>query len=164
MDSQKVPQQNGSKRSFARLLTLLLILFLTAPAWAADAGVEVSSDTLRIEERSGVVFFEGNVHVRLADATLTCDLLTVRTLLDDPSSVREGEASGNVVLERGDDRIEAGKAVFDLVGGKVEMTGSPRLTRADSIITARRVTYFLEDGTASFEGPVKAIFTSPEDR
>ncbi len=150
-------------RSIASSL-LLLILFLTVPAWGADAGVEVNSDNLRIEERSGVIHFEGNVHVRLADAALTCDLLTVRTSQNDPSSVREGEASGNVVLERGGDRIEAGKATFDLVGGKVELIGRPRLTRADSTITSRRITYSLEDGTASFEGPVKAVFTSPEDQ
>ncbi|MDF1534937.1 MAG: LptA/OstA family protein [bacterium] len=143
---------------------LFLLLFLTIPAWSANGGVEVASDNLRLEERSGIVNFEGNVHVRLTDAALTCDLLTVRTSKDDPSTVRAGEASGNVVLQRGGDRVEAGKAAFDLEKGTVELTGSPRLVRTGSTITAGRITYSLEDGTASFEGPVNAVFTSPGDR
>ena len=143
---------------------LPLLLVLVLPALAAGEAVQISSDNLRIEERSGVVHFEGNVRVELSDSILSCDILTVRTSRDDPSVVREGDATGNVVLERGSDLVKAGKALFDLEKGTVELTGDPLLTRADSTIMAKSITYSLEDGTASFEGPVKAVFSSPEAR
>ncbi len=146
------------------LLVLPVLHTLALPAFAAGEGVQISSDKLRIEERSGAVYFEGNVQVQLAEGALSCDLLTVRTSKEDPSVVREGEATGNVVLERGPDRVLAGKAIFDLVKGSVELTGDPQLTRADSTITAKSITYSLDEGTASFEGPVKAVFSSPENQ
>ena len=140
-----------------------MLLVLLLPAWSAGEAVQISSDNLRIEERSGTVHFEGNVQVQLSEGFLSCDLLIVMTSKEDSSVVRKAEATGSVVLQRGADRVQAGKAIFDLEKGIVELTGDPFLTRADSTITARSITYSLDEGTASFEGPVKAVFSSPED-
>ncbi len=87
-----------------------------------------------------------------------CDSLKVQTDEADPSRILRGEASGNIVLTRGGDRIEAGKAVFNLKSGTVELTGVPRLMREKTTIEAERIVYSLNEGTASFIGPVKALF------
>jgi lipopolysaccharide export system protein LptA len=147
---------------FSLRLSLLLLHILAFNAHAAGEAVQINSDNLRIEERSGTVHFEGNVQVQLSEGVLSCDLLIVMTSKEDSSVVRKAEATGNVVLQRGQDRVQAGKAIFDLEKGNVELTGDPFLTRADSTITARSIAYSLDDGTASFEGPVKAVFSSPE--
>lgn len=145
-----------------RTIVLLLVLFmLGTTGWAkSERGEEVRifSDSLRIVDQTGIIRFEGNVRVEMTEATLVCERLTVRTSEGDPSRVLSGAAVGNVVLERGQERVEAGEANIDVEKGTVELTGSPSLIKGRTIIQANRIVYMLDEGTAAFEGPVKAVF------
>ena len=123
--------------------------------------MSISSSSLLLQERQGDIRFEGNVEVRMSDIVLTCDLLTVRSDTADPSKILSGKATGNIVLTKGVDRVEATEAVFDLEKGQVVLSGVPRLTREDTTIEAERIIYSIDDGTASFQGPVRALFKSP---
>jgi lipopolysaccharide export system protein LptA len=142
----------------------VLILCLAATVWAApDNGVTVRSNGLQIQEKTGDIRFEGEVEVLMADIVMSCDLLTVHADDADASRILSGEASGNVVMTRGPDRVEAQFAVFDLETGIVELTGVPRLTREETTIEAEKIVYSITEGTASFSGPVKALFKAPGD-
>ena len=142
----------------------VLIMCLTTAAWAApEKGVTVRSNSLQIQEKTGDIRFEGEVEVRMAEVVLTCDILTVHVDETDASKILSGETSGNVVMTRGNDRIEAREAVFDLEAGKVELTGTPRLTRGETTIEGEKIVYWIKDGTAFFSGPVKALFKAPGD-
>lgn len=142
----------------------VLIMCLTTAAWAApDKGVTVRSNSLQIQEKTGDIRFEGEVEVRMAEVVLTCDILTVHADETDASQILSGETSGNVVMTRGNDRIEAREAVFDLEAGKVELTGTPRLTRGETTIEGEKIVYWIKEGTASFSGPVRALFKAPGD-
>jgi len=139
-------------------------LFLAVTALAAsDRNVTVHSNSLQILEARGDIRFEGAVEVRMAEIVLICDLLTVHTDNTDTSRIISGEASGNVVMTWGNDRIEAREAVFDLDAGTVEITGVPRLTREETTIEAEKIIYSMEEGTASFSGPVRAFFKATGD-
>lgn len=141
-----------------------LALCVALAAWVhADENVTIRSDSLEMKEDTGEIRFAGGVEVRLAEAFFTCDLLTVKTGENNPAGIRSGTASGSIVLVRGADRVEAQKATFDLGAGKVELTGAPRLVREDTVIEAEKIVYTLEKGTASFEGPVRALFKAPEE-
>ena len=142
----------------------VLIMCLATSAWAAsDKGVTVRSNSLQIQEKTGEIRFKGEVEVRMDEVVLGCDLLTVYTDDADPSQILSGEASGNVVMTRGQDRVEAQKAVFDLEAKSVQFTGVPRLTREETTIEAEKIVYSIEEGTASFSGPVRALFKTPGD-
>lgn len=146
------------KRPF---LVLIILLVFVLPAWAQpdnDDGIRIFSDSLRIMDQTGVIQFEGNVRIQMKDATLTCDRLTVRTSEQDPSQVVSGTAVGGVSMERGEERVQAGEAHFDLDEAMVELTDSPSLIRGKATIQAERILYSLEEGTAQFHGPVKAVF------
>ena len=123
--------------------------------------MSISSSSLQLQERQGDIRFEGNVEGRMSDIVLNCDLLTVRTDTADPSKILSGKATGNIVLTKGADRVEATEADFDLEKGQVVLSGVPRLTREDTTIEAERIIYSIDDGTASFKGPVRALFKSP---
>ncbi len=142
--------------------SVMILLLAAAAAWAGPAGtgseIRVFSDSLRIKDQSGVVEFEGQVRVYLQGAEMGCDRLVVLTSENNPAVVLSGTASGHVVIERGEDRVEAGEARFDLEKETVDLTGSPRLQRGQTSISAERILYRLDDGTASFLGPVKAVF------
>jgi len=138
-----------------------ILLVLTSPVWsgADDSGeVRILSDSLKMMDQTGVIQFEGSVRIQLKEATLTCDRLTVRTDESDPSRVVSGVAAGNVLMVRGEERVEAGEARFDLVKGTVDLTGSPSLLKGRTTIQAERIIYSLEQGTAEFLGPVRAVF------
>ncbi len=140
-------------------VVLIICLSLATAAWAAvDKDVTVRSNSLQIQEKTGDIRFEGEVEVRMADVVLICDLLTVYADEVDPSRILSGEASGNVVMTRGNDKVESQQAVFDLDAGNVEFIGAPRLTREGTTIEAEKIVYSVEEGTASFSGPVKALF------
>ena len=142
----------------------VMISCLGTTAWAAsDRDVTVNSDSLQIQDKTGDIQFQGKVEVRMGDVVLSCDFLTVHADEADTSSISSGEASGNIVLTRERDRVEAREAVFDLVAGYVELTGDPRLIREETIIEAEKIVYSIEEGTASFSGPVRALFKAPGD-
>jgi lipopolysaccharide transport protein LptA len=143
------------------ITALLLVFMLCSPGWAQPDrgdGIRIFSDSLRIMDQTGMIHFEGNVKVQLTEAVLTCDRLTVRTSEQDPSKVLSGKASGSVVMERGQEKVEAGEALFDLEKDTVELTGSPSLLKGRTTIQAERIVYMLDEGTAAFHGPVKAVF------
>lgn len=144
---------------------LIGVLFLpsTAPA-APKMNVTISSDGLQIQESTGDIRFEGNVEVELTDGVLRCDLLVVKTKGKDPSQIRSGEATGNVVLTRGSDRVEAQKAFFDLEAGKVKFSGLPRLIREKTTIQAETIIYSMDQGAVSFSGSVKALFEGSDGK
>jgi lipopolysaccharide export system protein LptA len=155
------------KISGSAILALLIGVFmmLTSPAWAVqDDGIAISSDRLQIQEGTNTIRFEGSVEVVLPEGLLSCDLLIVRADVSNPSRIKSGEATGNVVLTRGSDRVEAQKALFDLEAGNVELTGSPRLIREETTIQAETIIYSMDQGTATFSGPVKAIFRKSGDK
>jgi lipopolysaccharide export system protein LptA len=148
----------------ALLIVCLVITCLAATVWAApDKGVTVRSDSLQIQEKTGDIRFEGNVEVRMEGVVLSCDLLFVKTDSMDSSRIMSGQASGNVVMIRGADRVESQEAIFNLEAGDVELTGEPRLIREETIIEAERIVYSVEKGAATFFGPVRAIFKAPGD-
>lgn len=140
-----------------RALFALMIPVLLLPITGLAAGQElkIQSDSLQIDETKGEVRFEGNVIVKFETAELTCKSLMVVTT--DSSNIKRGTAKGDVVLTRMGDRAEAQKAEFDLTGGKVVLTGSPRLLRGGDRINAVRIVYDLNTGVVVFDGPVNAV-------
>ncbi|UCG39170.1 MAG: hypothetical protein JSV00_02745 [bacterium] len=143
--------------------TLLALLLALSTALAGPQAEQISilSETLIMQDRTGDVIFEGKVRVSLPDADVSCDRLTVRTSREDLSRVLSGTATGHVVLTREMDRVEADEAHFDLIENTVELTGSPRLSREGTSVEAERIIYRLEKGTATFFGPVRAVFVTP---
>jgi lipopolysaccharide transport protein LptA len=142
----------------------MILTMFSSPGWTQTAGegdvVKIFSDSLQIMDRTGQVQFEGNVRAELSETILSCDKLFVRTSERDPSKVTSGMASGNVVMVRGQERIEAQEARFDLESATVDLTGSPRLLKGKTTILAERIVYMLDEGTAVFHGPVSAVFVA----
>ena len=126
-------------------------------------GVRIHSDSLRILNQSGEIQFEGRVLVHFPEGSLECDSLLLKTSRDDPPRILAGTARGNVVIKRGEDRATADQARLDMNESMVELSGSPRLERGGATISAQRILYRLDEGTADFNGQVRAEFAGPED-
>ena len=121
--------------------------------------VEVTADTLDVNQTDGSAEFVGQVLVGQGDMRLSADrvLVIYRT---EGSGIERLEASGNVVLVNGPDAAEAQRADYRIDTGVIVMTGDVLLTQGANALTSDRMEVNLTTGTARMAGRVKTILQS----
>lgn len=144
-------------------MILVFCCAMDSRALEVGKGIRIQSESMRVMDQSGEIRFQGKVRVDLEGTRMECDRLDLQASEGDPPEVYRGTATGNVLIVRGQDRVIADEARFDLREGTVELRGSPRLERGDATITARTILYRLQEGTADFQGQVEAEFEIPGD-
>lgn len=154
------------------LRALILCAFLSlVPGFAAAQGaqlafgaikadptlpVEVTADTLDVNQADGSAEFNGNVLVGQGEMRLSADRVLV--IYDETSSgIERLEATGDVVLVNGPDAAEADRADYTIDSGVIVMTGDVLLTQGQNALTSDRMTVNLTTGTAQMVGRVKTI-------
>lgn len=126
--------------------------FVTDP----DAPVEVTSETLSVDQATGAAVFEGNVVVAQGDLRLQAGAVEVR--YDEArGEIARLLASGGVTLATATEAAEAESADYDLAAGTLTLEGGVLLTQGPSAISADRMVVDLEAGTARMEGNVRTI-------
>ena len=116
------------------ILPGLLALGLALPAAAqtvafggiqADtaAPVEVTAESLRVDQDTGEAVFTGNVLIGQGAMRLSADSVTVVYAEGGQNRIRSLNATGGVTLVSGPDAAEAAQAVYDVEKGTVVLTG-----------------------------------------
>lgn len=152
----------------ALILTGLLALGGAAPALAqtvtfggmradTSAPVEVTADSLRVDQATGQAVFSGNVLIGQGDMRLSAATVTVVYGDGGQQRIKTLDASGGVTLVSGGDAAEAGAAVYDIESGNVVLTGDAIVTRGDSVLAGDRIEVNLKDGTAAVSGRVRSV-------
>ena len=150
------------------ILPGLLALGLALPAAAqtvafggiqADtaAPVEVTAESLRVNQDTGEAVFTGNVLIGQGEMRLSADSVTVVYAEGGTQSIRSLNATGGVTLVSGPDAAEAAEAVYDVEKGTVVLTGDAIVTREGSVLAGDRIEVNLTDGTASVQGGVRTV-------
>ncbi|MEO1911361.1 MAG: lipopolysaccharide transport periplasmic protein LptA [Paracoccus sp. (in: a-proteobacteria)] len=148
------------------LLTALALL--AAPASAQNvtfggmkadvsAPVEVASDNLTVNQTDGSALFEGNVVIGQGDMRLSADQVTVQYAEGGQNRIQSLTATGNVTLVSGEDAAEAQKAVYDVEGGNVVLTGDVLLSQGQNVLSGDTVTVDLATGAAQVNGRVRSV-------
>lgn len=150
---------------------LLIAIFLAGPAAAQQADVrfgglkqdtslpvEVTSDSLSVDQADGAAVFTGNVLVKQGEMRLSAGTIRVEYGADGQGMERL-HASGGVTLVSPTDAAEATDAVYTIASGTVVMTGNVLLTQGAAAISGEKLTVNLKDGTGVMSGRVKTIFT-----
>lgn len=127
------------------------------------APVEVTSDSLSVNQETGQATFLGHVVVVQGAMRLSADTLRVEYSNTDKTRIERLYAEGKVVLVNAKEAAEAEKAVYAIDLGQVVMTGNVLLTQGDSTISGESLTVDLRDGTGRIEGRVKTILTPGGD-
>jgi lipopolysaccharide export system protein LptA len=126
--------------------------FETDPA----APVEVTSDTLAVDQATGAAVFSGNVTVGQGDLRLQAGEVEVR--YDEATQeIARLLARGGVTLATPEEAAEAQEADYDLTSRTLTLTGEVLLTQGASAISADRMVVDLAAGTARMEGNVRTI-------
>lgn len=122
--------------------------------------VEITSESLGIDQTTGKAVFSGDVIVGMDEMRLTADKVevvysTVSTAGSGPiSSI---VASGNVIFTNGLEAAEANFADVDLDAGEIVMTGDVILTQGKNALSGQTLRVDLNTGTALIEGGVQTI-------
>ncbi|TNC74252.1 lipopolysaccharide transport periplasmic protein LptA [Rubellimicrobium roseum] len=146
---------------------LLALLFApgAAPAQSVALGglatdpsapVEVTSETLTVDQATGAAVFTGNVVIGQGDLRLSAAEVEVR--YDEATqAIARLLASGGVTLATPTEAAEAREADYDLTARTLTLTGDVLLTQGQSAISADRMVVDLAAGTAQVEGNVRTL-------
>jgi lipopolysaccharide export system protein LptA len=162
-------------KNTVRLLLSLLLLTMTAsmvvgqgasiamgtPDFDTGQPVEVSADTLSVDQSTGQAIFAGNVLVVQGQVRMTAGRVLV-VYGSDASGAASGidrlEADGGVTFVTATDAAEAEAAIYSVSGGTVTLSGDVLLTQGQNAISGDRLVIDLASGTGQVEGRVRTIF------
>lgn len=125
---------------------------------AADPGapVEVTSDTLSVDQASGTAVFSGNVVIGQGDLRLAAAEVVV-IYGEAANEIARLDASGGVTFVTPEEAAEADRAIYDIENGTMTLTGDVLLTQGDTALSADRMVIDLAAGTAQLDGRVRTI-------
>ncbi len=152
---------------------LFLAFLLAGPAFAQGAGVslgglqqdtglpvEVTAESLSVNQADGTAVFTGDVVVTQGEMRLAAPEVTVNYDRSDGNTGRivSVDARGGVTLATGAEAAEAREATYTIDDGKVVMTGDVVLTQGPNALAGERLVVDLVAGTGTIEGGVRTIF------
>lgn len=125
----------------------------------ADTGapVEVTADTLKVDQATGKATFSGNVLIGQGAMRLTAKTVTVSYAQGGQQKIEALNASGGVTLVNGADAAEASEAVYDVASGNIVLSGDAIVTQGKDVLAGDRIEVNLRDGTASVAGRVRTV-------
>lgn len=125
--------------------------------------VEVTADSLDVNQADGSAEFTGNVLVGQGEMRLSAKRVLV-IYNQEASGIERMEATGDVVLVNGPDAAQADRADYSIDTGVIVMTGDVLLTQGPNALTSDKMTVNLTTGTANMVGRVKTILQTGDDK
>ncbi|MEJ6393331.1 LptA/OstA family protein [Gymnodinialimonas sp. 2305UL16-5] len=121
--------------------------------------VEITSDTLTVDQTSGEAIFTGNVIVIQGDLRMAAARVRV---IDEPggtsaNDVREVIATGGVLITRGTDAAEGARAVYSVASSLLTLTGNVLVTQGTTAIAGDSMVVNMETGNGSVDGRVRTV-------
>jgi len=128
-----------------------------------DAPVEVTSESLNVNQNDNTAVFEGDVVVAQGEMRLAAPRVLV-VYLEDQSGIERLEATGGVTLVSGEDAAEAARADYNITTGMIELRGDVLLVQGESAITGDEMLVDTEAGTARVMGRVRTVLQPGDDQ
>lgn len=126
------------------------------------APVEVTADSLQVNQADGTALYSGNVVIVQGQMRLAAPRVLV-VYSSAGGRIQRMEASRGVTLVSGSEAAEAQRADYNIEAGQVIMTGNVLLTQGPSALTAERMVVNLRDGTAQMSGRVRTVLQQDPD-
>lgn len=129
--------------------------------------IEINSDTLEVDQASGIARFSGDVLVTQGQLRLNAGVVEAHY------AGGEGGASGRlttlaasqkVLINAGSASAQSDEARYDVDGRQIVMTGNVVLTQAGNTVAGQRLTIDTESGTGRMEGRVRTVLRPGSSR
>ncbi|MGV6816271.1 MAG: lipopolysaccharide transport periplasmic protein LptA [Thiotrichales bacterium] len=144
-------------RKFKRILTAALVVLSTQLAAAPDPKqpVNISADTLTLDQKTQSTTYAGNVVLVQGDMTLNADELTVytRDAKLDRIEMKGSPARLNATLENGEPVSgQADQITFFSKTGLLVLQGNAAINQLGNTINSARIEYNLNSGNLAAGG------------
>jgi len=126
------------------------------------AAIEVTADSLSVDQDTGTAIFVGDVLIAQGDLRLSAGRVEV-VYGTETSEIARLLASGGVTFVTADEAAEAQSANYDVTSGMLVLTGDVLLTQGASAISAGEMTINVADGTATMDGRVRTVLQQGGD-
>ena len=121
-----------------------------------SSAIEVTAESLSVEQDTGTAVFTGAVIVAQGDLKLSAERVEV-VYAADTSEISRLIASGGVTFVTADEAAEAQNADYDVIAGLLTLTGDVLLTQGASAISAQRMVVNVATGSAQMDGRVRTV-------
>jgi lipopolysaccharide export system protein LptA len=154
------------------MFRILLVLLLTLPLGAFAEGtsvafkglkqdttlpVEVTADSLAVDQATGVATFSGNVRVAQGALVMTAGEIRVEYAAE-AGQIAKLHAKGGVTFANAGDAAEATEAIYTIDSGSLVMSGNVLLTQGKTAISGQKLAIDLKAGSGVMEGRVQTVF------
>ena len=119
--------------------------------------VEVTADTLSVNQTAGNAVFTGNVLIVQGPMRLQAQSVQVEYGNAERSRISRLIATGGVTLVTATEAAEAREAVYDVAKGTVDMRGEVLLTQGQNVLSGQHLTVDLTSGVGQMEGRVRTL-------
>ncbi|GGL55740.1 LptA/OstA family protein [Wenxinia marina] len=118
--------------------------------------VEVTAESLSVDQQTGEARFSGNVVIGQGDLRLAAAEVIV-VYSEASGEIARLRASGGVTFVTPTEAAEAQAADYDLTAGTLTLTGEVLLTQGANALSANRMVVNLTTGTAQLDGQVRTV-------
>ena len=118
----------------------------------SNAPVDFSAASIEVQDRADRVVLSGGVTVTQAGMTVTSQRMTVAYSRQGGTDVNRLDATGGVVVTKGDERATGNVAIYDLDRRLITMVGNVQLTQRGNKLNGGRMVIDLNSGRATVDG------------
>jgi lipopolysaccharide export system protein LptA len=122
----------------------------------STAPVEITSDSLTVDQSTGIATFAGNVVIGQGGMRLSAGQVLVE-YGETTSDISKLRASGGVTLVSETEAAEAREAVYTLANSTVVLSGDVLLTQGQNVMAGESLTVNLTTGTGTMAGRVRTV-------
>ena len=121
-----------------------------------SAAIEVTADSLAVDQDTGSAVFSGNVVIGQGDLRLSAGMVEV-IYVAESSAIARLIATDGVTFVTASEAAEAQDADYNVETGLLTLNGDVLLTQGASAISAETMIINLTDGTATMDGRVRTV-------
>jgi lipopolysaccharide export system protein LptA len=113
--------------------------------------IDITSDKVEAIRKENLIIFRGNVVARQKDIVIYADSLEALTS-EDGKGIERVTAGGNVKIQQGLRVANCEKAIFYNLDQKVILTGDPRVSEGESIVSGEEIIFDIDKDRVEVRG------------
>jgi lipopolysaccharide export system protein LptA len=118
----------------------------------SDQPVNYAADRIELQDRQKRVVLSGDVQIDQGDLRLTAERTTVAYTNDGGLKIQRIDATGGVVVTRGNERASGAAGVYDFNRRVIVLSGGVALRRGSDTLHGGRLTMDLKSGLSTVDG------------
>lgn len=113
--------------------------------------IDILSDSVEAYSKDNLILFKGNVTARQKDMVIYADSLEA-VIIQDGKGIERVVAGGNVKIQQGLRVANCQKAIFYNLDKKVVLTGDPKVSEGDNIVSGDEIVFDIDQNRIEVKG------------